>query len=147
MLQKILQNKTTLFLLLGLVFLLVLIRSFEDILFYDPFLKYFKLEYSNEPFPVIEYWHLFFGLSFRYFLNTALSLLIIFTVFKDFDLTKFAAFLYLLFFCVLIGLFFFVLFYYGEANKLALFYIRRFLIQPLFLILFLPAFYYQKQLN
>jgi exosortase F-associated protein len=26
-----------------------------------------------------------------------------------------------------------------------LFYIRRFLIQPIFLLLFLPAFYYQKQ--
>ncbi|WP_374707786.1 exosortase F system-associated protein [Flavobacterium sp. J372] len=32
-----------------------------------------------------------------------------------------------------------------KPNLLALFYIRRFLIQPLFLILFIPAFYYQRR--
>jgi exosortase F-associated protein len=54
---------------------------------------------------------------------------------------------YLLFFIILISLFFIVLFFFGETNKMTLFYIRRFLIQPIFLLLFLPAFYYQKKIN
>ena len=147
MLQKLLQNKVKVLLFLGLVFLLVLIRSFEDALFYDPFLDYFKSDYTNKALPVVNHWSLFLGLTFRYFLNTVISLFIIVVVFQDFELTKFAGFLYLLFFSILMLSFFVVLQHYGEANKMTLFYIRRFLIQPLFLILFLPAFFYQKQVN
>jgi exosortase F-associated protein len=55
--------------------------------------------------------------------------------------------LYLLFFIILVIAFIFILFYNGETNKMGLFYVRRFIIQPLFLLLFLPAFYYQKQKN
>ena len=36
---------------------------------------------------------------------------------------------------------------FGETNKMNLFYIRRFIIQPIFLILFIPAFYYQKKIK
>jgi exosortase F-associated protein len=147
MLQRLLQNKVKVLLFLGLVFLLVLIRSFEDALFYDPFLDYFKSDYTNKTLPVVNHWFLFLGLTFRYFLNTVISLFIIVVVFQDFELTKFAGFLYLLFFSILMLSFFVVLQYYGETNKMTLFYIRRFLIQPLFLILFLPAFFYQKQVN
>lgn len=147
MLQRLLQNKVKVLLFLGLVFLLVLIRSFEDALFYDPFLDYFKSDYTNKTLPVVNHWFLFLGLTFRYFLNTVISLLIIVVVFQDFELTKFAGFLYLLFFSILMLSFFVVLQYYGETNKMTLFYIRRFLIQPLFLILFLSAFFYQKQVN
>ncbi|MFY7758816.1 MAG: exosortase F system-associated membrane protein, partial [Flavobacterium stagni] len=32
-------------------------------------------------------------------------------------------------------------------HKVELFYLRRFLIQPLFLLLFVPAFYYQKRIK
>jgi exosortase F-associated protein len=125
--------------------LLVLIRAYEDTLFYDPFLNYFKSDYYNLPFPEIDYLNLFFGLAFRFFLNTGISLAIIYVLFKDIDAIKFAAILYMLFFVILVAVFFFILLNNGEANKMALFYIRRFLIQPLFLLLFLPAFYYQKQ--
>jgi exosortase F-associated protein len=147
MLQRLLKNKVKVLLFLGLVFLLVLIRSFEDALFYDPFLDYFKSDYTNKALPEVNHWYLFLGLTFRYILNTLISLLIIVVVFQDFELTKFAGFLYLLFFSILMLSFFVVLQYYGESNKMTLFYIRRFLIQPLFLILFLPAFFYQKQVN
>jgi len=34
-----------------------------------------------------------------------------------------------------------------ESNYNILFYVRRFLIQPLFVLLLLPAFYYHKQKN
>lgn len=128
-----------------MVLLLILVRAFEDTLFYDPYLAYFKMDYTNLPLPETNGLQLFLGLFFRYALNTIISLVIIYISFKDVDITKFASVLYLFFFVILIVAFFLVQAYYGEANKMILFYIRRFLIQPLFLLLFLPAFYYQKQ--
>ena len=145
MLQKLLNHKIRIALAMLFILLLVIIRAYEDSLFYDPFLNYFKSDYYNLPLPEIENIQLFLGLFFRYFLNTTLSLAIIYVLFKDIDAVKFASILYLLFFIILVIAFFFVLFYNGETNKMGLFYTRRFLIQPIFLLLFLPAFYYQKQ--
>jgi exosortase F-associated protein len=145
MLKKLLKNKGRLALLVLLFLLLVAIRAYEDSLFYDPFLNYFKSNYVILPLPKINTLQLFFGLSFRYFLNTMLSLAMIYTLYQDSTMIKFASVLYFLFFVILVIGFFMVLFYFGEANKMALFYIRRFLIQPIFLLLFVPAFYYQKQ--
>jgi exosortase F-associated protein len=145
MLQKLLNHKLRVLLALLFVFLLALIRAYEDVLFYDPFLNYFKTDYHNLPLPEVENVSLFFGLLFRYFLNTVLSLVIIYVLFKDFQAIQFASILYVVFFVILVIGFFFELSVLGETNKMALFYIRRFLIQPIFLLLFLPAFYYQKQ--
>ena len=147
MLQKLLNHKVRIVLAMLLILLLVLVRAYEDSLFYDPFLNYFKADYYNLPLPEIENVSLFFGLLFRYFLNTALSLAVIYVLFKDIEAVKFASILYLVFFILLVVAYFFVLSFYGETNKMTLFYIRRFLIQPIFLLLFLPAFYYQKQNN
>ncbi len=145
MLQKLLNHKVRIALAMLFIILLVLIRAYEDVLFYDPFLNYFKTDYYNLSLPEIDNLQLFFGLFFRYFLNTSLSLAIIYVLFKDIDAVKFASVLYLIFFVILVVIFFFVLFYFGETNKMSLFYLRRFIIQPIFLLLFLPAFYYQKQ--
>lgn len=128
-----------------LVLMLALIRAYEDVLFYDPFLNYFKTDYHNLPLPEVENGSLFLGLLFRYFLNTVLSLIIIYAVFKDIEAIKFASILYLVFFVILVIAFFLVLSCIGETSKMPLFYIRRFLIQPIFLLLFLPAFYFQRQ--
>ncbi|WP_291104789.1 MULTISPECIES: exosortase F system-associated membrane protein [unclassified Flavobacterium] len=145
MLRKLFNHKVRIALAMLLVVLLALVRAYEDVLFYDPFLNYFKTDYYNLPLPEIDNLQLFFGLFSRYFLNTTLSLGVIYVLFKDFEAVKFASILYLLFFIILVITFFFVLSFFGEANKMTLFYIRRFLIQPIFLLLFLPAFYYQKQ--
>jgi exosortase F-associated protein len=147
MLQKLLNHKVRILLATVLVLFLVLIRAYEDVLFYDPFLKYFKADYYNLPLPEIDNVQLLFGLFLRYFLNTIVSLCIIYVLFKDIEAVKFASILYLAFFIILVVTFFFVFSFFGETNKMALFYIRRFLIQPIFLLLFLPAFYYQKQNN
>ena len=144
--QKLLNYKKEIFFSIALVFLLAVIRAFED-LFYDPFLNYFKTDYSNLPFPEYDSLKLFFSLLLRYVLNSIVSLAIIQVLFKDFLLTKFASVLYLIFFIILIIAFFVILTFSAEANNLLLFYVRRFLIQPLFVLLFVPAFYYQKQLE
>jgi exosortase F-associated protein len=68
-------------------------------------------------------------------------------LFKDSDIIKFSSFLYLFLGIVLFIGFFIVLNYLGEDKKMMLFYIRRFIIQPLFLLLFTPAFYYQNKIK
>ena len=144
--QQKLTNKLIIYVLLGLCFMaLILLRFFETQLFYDPFLGYFKNDYLNLPFPEYDTFLLLSNLILRYFFNTFFSLVIIFLLFKDFQLTKFAAFLYFFFFIILIFLFFGVLSFFDEQSNFLLFYVRRFLIQPLFLVLFIPAFYFQKK--
>lgn len=145
MLQKLLQNKITIFKVSLCVLALALIRGFEAQWFYDPFLAYFKSDYLNLQFPEFESLKLLFSMAFRFMLNTFFSLLIIYFLFKDFALTKFASILYLMLFFGLICCFFIIINYFNESNNFLLFYVRRFIIQPIFLILLIPAFYFQKR--
>lgn len=144
--QYIKKPKTTdVFLIILCVLALAFIRFFEDTLFYDPFLKYFKNDYLNLPFPDYNGIGLFFSLLFRYVLNTSLSIAVIYFLFKDISLTKFASVLYLVLFLILILMFFVIVLFFDEKSNFILFYVRRFIVQPLFLVLFIPAFYFQKK--
>jgi len=127
-----------------LLVLLVCVRIFQKNLFYDPLIAFF--ESSDRVLPEYSTTQLFLSLLFRYLLNTAISIGIIWLVFKDAGIVKLTAILYGVFFALLIAGFFIIA---GLQNPslLLLFYLRRFLIQPLFLILFLPAFYYQKHIR
>jgi exosortase F-associated protein len=144
MLRKLLQNKKRLFLIVFALLGLILVRAFENELFYDPFLTFFKSDYQNKSLPDYDSFLLFGNLLLRYFLNTFLSLIIIRFLFNDKKLMIFSSYLFLLFFIVLILVFFGLLHFSEKLDYLMLFYIRRFLIQPLFLVLFIPAFYYQQ---
>lgn len=137
-------NKTKVLLLLGCAFGIVFIRLFEDQLFYDPFLQFFKQDFKNKTLPNFDGVKLFFGILFRYSLNSIFSLAILYILFKQIELVRFATKLYIVFFTVLVFTFFGLLYFSEQSDFLILFYIRRFLIQPLFLILFIPAFYYQQ---
>ena len=147
MLQKTLNNKLRFVLFLFLVVLLVLVRAFENQLFYDPFLDFFKKDFTMLRLPNFDSTQLFFGLLFRYFLNTAFSLGIIYIFFKDLTTLRFSFILYLFFFGILIVTFFYIVYLNSGHYNWLLFYIRRFLIQPIFVLLFVPGFYYQKQNN
>ncbi len=147
MLKKLLNNKRNVGIGVILIVILVAIRAFEDALFYDPFLNYFKDNYTALPLPIINPIKLFLSLGFRYYLNSMISLALLYLIFRDFKIVKFSTILYILFGSVLMISFFFVLLKFGEGNKMILFYIRRFIIQPIFLILFIPAFYYQEKIK
>jgi exosortase F-associated protein len=147
MLKHLLNNKFKLFILGLLVLFLALIRIVEESLFYDPYLDYFKSDFINLPLPIVEKLKLFLNLLFRYSLNTIVSIAFIQIAFKDINFTKFVSALYVFLFIVLIVVFYFVIAFYEEENKMTLFYIRRFLIQPLFLLLFIPGYLIQKRLN
>lgn len=127
-----------------LFFVLVLVRAFEQQLFYDPFIEYFWIDYLSEPIPVFSGSKLLVSLIFRYGLNTVISLLIIYIAFQNKSFVKFAAKFYMIAF-VILGITFFIILK-GELahGYLFAFYIRRFLIHPLFVLLLLPAFYYKQ---
>jgi exosortase F-associated protein len=144
MLQNLLKNKEKIGWCLFLIMLLILIRAFEETLFYDPFLEYYKSEYSQLTFPKINIFKLFFSLGMRFYLNSVISLLLLYVLFKDRQILKFTALLYMILGSVLMISFIFTLTFFGEESKMTLFYIRRFLIHPIFILLFIPAFYYQK---
>ncbi|MQP25472.1 exosortase F system-associated protein [Flavobacterium sp. LMO8] len=144
MLRELIKNKRRL-LFIGLALLgLILVRAFEDNLFYDPFLSFFKTDYQNKPLPNLNQFLLFLNLLLRYTLNTFFSLIIIRLLFNEKQLMFFSGYLFLFLFLVLVAIFFGLLHFSDQPDYLILFYIRRFLIQPLFLVLFIPAFYYQK---
>lgn len=144
MLNNLKENKLQIFVAILLIMGFALIRSFETELFYDPFLNYFNDDFTNLAYPKFDSLKLFFGLFFRYFLNSVLSLLLIYVLFRNQDILKFSLIVYLFFLVILLGLFFVILEFFPNASWL-LFYVRRFIIQPILVLLFIPGFYYQLQ--
>jgi exosortase F-associated protein len=130
--------------ILFLVALLVLVRAFEMEMFYDPFIVYFKSEFSQLPYPKYDSIKLYLNFILRYSINGVISLSIIYVIFRDASIVIFSSFMFMFFLFLLIFLMFLLLTYFDENQKMNLFYVRRFLIQPIFLLLFLPALYYQK---
>ncbi len=146
MLAKILKYRLKILAIFLLLLLLVGVRYAENSMFYDPFLGYFQEEFTKKPLPQVDNWALFLSTLFRYALNSIFSLLIIYVIFTEVQIIKFASLLYVGFFVILVALLFGFLMM-ENPPKMYIFYVRRFLIQPLFLLLFVPAFYFQKMQN
>ncbi|QOD59543.1 exosortase F system-associated protein [Polaribacter haliotis] len=130
-----------------LVLVLFVIRAFSAELFYDPLIEYFKNDYLYTKMPEIDIWHLMIDMLFRYILNSLVTLGIIWVLFQRKDYLKFTGFFLMAAFMVLIVVFVLLLRDQFENGYLLPFYIRRFIIHPLFLLLLLPAFYFQKLSN
>lgn len=130
-----------------MVILLVLIRFFEHSLFYDPLLQFYKSGYLHGNIPHFEEWRLLFHTAFRFALNTMISLAIIYVAFLDKSILKFSLLLYLVLFCICFSGFMFLIYTIENENFMALFYVRRFLIHPIFVLILLPAFYYYRLMS
>ena len=123
---------------------LICIRAFENELFYDPYLIFFKNDYLYIDSPRREVAKLVFFTSLRYGLNTLFSLGILYVAFRDKGIIKFSSVLYALAYLILMSAFFYFVIKPRQEDYYLFFNVRRFLIQPVFLILFLPAFYYYR---
>ena len=130
--------------ILSLFGLLVLIRIFENSLFYDPYLQFFQNDYLYIDSPRREVFKLVLNTVLRFALNTAISLGIIYLFFKDKDIVKFSLIIFVVGFVFLISLYLYFVINPKQEDYYLFFNIRRFLIQPLGLIILLPAFYYYK---
>lgn len=128
-----------------LVVLLVLVRLFEHQLFYDPLIDFYRYGgHLGMEVPEIIFPKLVLNISLRYWLNTLISLIILFVSFRDKNIVKFAALLFTLLFGICLAAFSVLYFNLNENNVMGLFYVRRFLIHPLFILILLPAFYYYR---
>lgn len=140
------KNSNIIRLLLGLLFLiaLILIRGYENVLFYDPFIIYFKQNFHQEPFPIADSLLLFASYTFRFFINSIFSLGILWCVFQRDSHLKLVAVIYLFFLTVLLATLTYSL-NTETRNFQILIYTRRFLIHPLLLLICIGALYYQKR--
>ena len=135
------------FLVAVLFVLLLLVRAFETNLFYDPLIEYFKNDYLYKYINDIDNSKLLFNMFYRFILNSVISIGIIWTLFERKDLVKFSTIFLVFAFLVLISIFAYLLQDNFKNGYLLPFYIRRFIIHPIFLLLLLPAFYFQKLSN
>ena len=137
-------NVIKMILLLVLFGMLILIRAFENELFYDPYLTFFENDYLYIDNPRREIFKLTMFTGLRYVLNSVISLGIIYLFFKNKSMVKFSALIYGVAFVFFLSLFLYFVIHPKQEDYYIFFNIRRFLIQPLILLLLLPAFYYYK---
>lgn len=126
---------------------LVGIRAIEDKLFYDPFLGYFHEANKNIAFPIFEWGKLMGGYLLRFILNLFFSCLIIQGLFKNTQWTIQGALMMIIVFAIALPIYLYCVHDKFEIGYLFSFYIRRFVIQPLIILLIVPMFYYRKQME
>lgn len=134
-------------LIIVLIGMLFLIRAFEGDLFYDPLIEYFQNDYLYASMPELNIGKLIIDILFRYVLNSFITLGIIYVAFNKKSYVKFAGSFLFIAFLILLVIFVFLLKDEFRDNYLLPFYIRRFLIHPLFLLVLFPSFYYMKLNN
>lgn len=128
------------------IFGLIAVRMVEDKIFYDPFLDYFHEANKKAIFPNFEWGKLILNYLFRFAINLFFSAVIIQFLFKNFKWTVQAVVMILIVFAVTFPLYLYCISTKFEIGYLFSFYMRRFVIQPLILLLIIPMFYYRKQI-
>ena len=136
-------KKTT---LLFLFMLFVLIRAFQEELFYDPFIGYFKEgSFSLGRFPNYSIFKLVLSYLFRYGLNMAVSLLMINVIYENKLINRFTIRFYIMAVVFMLPVFVIITKAFPDINYIFPFYIRRFIIHPLFILILIPFFQIQKR--
>lgn len=130
--------------LLLLFGLLVLIRLFENELFYDPYLVFFKNDYLYIDNPRREIFKVTLFTIIRYGLNSTISLGILFVIFRDLGIVKLSVIIYVIALLILVSFYLYFVINPRKEDYYMFFNIRRFLIQPIILLVLLPAFYYNR---
>lgn len=122
--------------------LLVVLRMFAADWFYDPLDAFFKGQYQGRPLPELATAKLLAVMALRFWITAAITVGVIHLWFGNRSKTR-LSFLVLAVAFILFFTAFWVLIVLKQPPLEGLFYIRRFLIQPLILILLIPAFYYE----
>jgi exosortase F-associated protein len=123
---------------------LVMVYVFQRHLFYDP-IQDVLVAYGKHPddFNALK----FAGSKvLRYILNDGFSILIIFGLFEKKKFLKFAVGVFFFGFVVLLPIYLIFSIYFSEATYSFLNHLHRLVLNPLLMLLLIPAFYYQKQL-
>ena len=128
------------------VFGLIGVRILEDQIFYDPLINYFHIANKHAHFPDFEWFKVIINYVLRFGFNLILSAIIIHFIFKNKDWTVQAVILMLIIFAITLPIYLYCIDTKFEIGYLFSFYIRRFVIQPLILLMIIPLFYYRKLL-
>lgn len=128
---------------LGLIF----VRVLEAKIFYDPFLDYFGTASKSAPFPSFDWGRLILSHLFRFGLNLLFSVVMIYFLFRRKDWAVQAAILIVLVFAITFPIYLYCISTEFEVGHLFSFYMRRFVIQPLIVLLIIPMFYYRKNIS
>ena len=123
---------------------LISIRTYASVLFYDPLIGFFESSYHTGQLPDFDLLGLTLNTSLRFWMNSLLSLFILWLLFENKEVVQLSLWLYALSFLLLICIFYYLLAYYDSGSYMSLFYARRFLIQPILLLVLIPAFYFHK---
>lgn len=126
------------------VFALVGIRHFESFLFYDPLNHFFQMNYQTGILPDLDWTRWGLSLVMRYVLNSFFSLMILFALFKRRSMIRFSTLLFTLILLILLPFLLWEMYHYKPGEYRILFYIRRFLIHPLLVLLLIPGFWLFK---
>ena len=125
---------------------LVSVRFLEDKIFYDPFLAFFKGNYKVAQIPEFLWGKLIISHFFRFFLNLFFSAVVIHFIFLNKKWTLQAVVLITVAFLFFFPIYLWCLYTKMEIGYLFTFSVRRFIIQPIILLLIIPIFYYRKKL-
>lgn len=135
------------FLVLAGIVGLVSVRMLEERLFYDPFLSYFHEANKHIAIPNFDWGKLIGGYVFRFLLNLFFSCIIIQFLFRKKQWTAQGGILIIIVFAITFPIYLACIQNKFEIGYLFSFYMRRFVIQPMVLLLVVPLFYYRKNLG
>lgn len=120
---------------------LIIVRYYESSFFYDPFISYFKHSFFSLQYPELNVVKWLLHLLFRFTINSLFSFLVLYSLGCNKKLLYSLSVLYILIGSVsLLGVG--VLYYLSQDWVNVLFFMRRFLIQPLLLLVCLPALWF-----
>lgn len=126
---------------------LISVRFFEDKIFYDPFLSFFRNVGQPSEFPQIEWTKLIFNHFLRFLMNLFFSCFIIYFLLKNKRWTIESFFIISAVFVISLILYLICIYYQFNMGYLFPFYVRRFLIQPIILLILIPSLYYRKKIT
>lgn len=125
---------------------LIGIRMVENQIFYDPFLNYFHEANKQLTVPDFVWGKLILHHIFRFILNIIFSAIILQAFFNNKKWTIQGVILMTLVFALTFVVYLYCLYTKLDVGYLFTFYMRRFVIQPVILLLIIPLFYYRKML-
>lgn len=126
---------------------LISVRFLEDKIFYDPFLEFFKGDYKVSQVPDFEMGRLIASHFFRFLLNLIFSAIVVHFIFKNKKWTIQSIILITVAFLFFFLIYLWCIYTKMEIGYLFTFSVRRFVIQPIILLLIIPIFYYRKKLG
>jgi exosortase F-associated protein len=137
------RNKRLVVGLIGLVGLIA-VYVLQNQIFYDPFKGYpmiaGKLPEDYQP------WTYSIQKVIRYLLNDGFALAIIYALFQERKYMQFAVYVFLFGLIVLLPLYLVLFNFYSEQTYTYLNHLHRLVLNPVLMMLLIPAFFYQKRL-